>query len=74
MAICMDCHREMLVAASCDVKAIQRVGVVYGLELHASHRSAADPTARCPDRCVRPGVYHHLGCDVTRDASATYRL
>jgi hypothetical protein len=66
MAICADCNREMTLAASCVVRFLRLGGVVYQLETHRSGRSPADPRSRCGDCGVRPGGYHHLGCDVVR--------
>lgn len=66
MAICSDCNREMTAAASCDVKTIHVVDQEYGLDPYRPPKWALDPTARCHDCGVRPGGYHHLGCDVSR--------
>ena len=64
MATCTDCNREMTVAASCVVKTLVLDDVLYDLALHAPGRR--NPAARCGDCGVRPGGYHHLGCDLMR--------
>jgi hypothetical protein len=63
MATCIDCKREMMLAASCTVTTIVLGGVRYELRPNRRPRSA-DPTLRCHDCGVRPGGYHHLGCDM----------
>lgn len=64
MATCTDCNREVTIAASCIVTTLLIEGVTYDLELHQPGRR--DPSDRCGDCGVRPGGYHHLGCDLMR--------
>jgi hypothetical protein len=54
----------MIVAASCVVTSILIDDVMYELEVYKPPRGYA--TARCGDCGVRPGGYHHLGCDLMR--------
>ena len=66
MAICEDCNREMTLAASCTIRIIELGGERYQLAPFRSPRTGNDSTMRCHDCGVRPGGYHHLGCDMTR--------
>jgi len=68
MTICDDCHREMTLAASCDARAVDLAGHRY---LRIPYRppgnaGAHDATMRCHDCGIRPGGYHHFGCDMER--------
>jgi DNA-directed RNA polymerase subunit RPC12/RpoP len=56
----------MTLAVSCVVNAIEFDGVTYRLEPYELPDSVPDRTVRCHDCGVRPGGYHHPGCDMTR--------
>ena len=67
MAICEFCAEEMQTADSCDVTGIQAEGTTHarlrwGEELRFPGRRR--PTERCHDCAVRPGGFHHPGCDM----------
>ena len=54
----------MTIAASCVVTSLLIDDVTYDLEVYKPRRRG--PDARCGDCGVRPGGYHHLGCDLMR--------
>lgn len=67
MAVCQDCKQEMLTASSCTVSALHVLGVAFDL-FPFGQDGAAGPNRRqrCGDCGVRPGGFHHLGCDMAR--------
>jgi hypothetical protein len=77
MAICTWCDREMLLAASCKVEALHRSGVAVALPRYGEElRYGPLPMrlGRCGDCGVRPGGFHHLGCDVVECPSCGHQL
>lgn len=63
MAVCQDCNREMLTAPSCIVD----VMILQGERFERDRvRRSIGPAGRCGDCGVRPGGYHHPGCDLER--------
>jgi len=74
MAICEDCNREMTLAASCTIRIIELAGEYYPLAPFGAPRRVHDPMMRCHDCGVRPGGYHHLGCDMTRCPRCGWQL
>lgn len=63
MAICTWCNNEMTTGASCTVEAVHLRGT--RLEV-APHRPPGRATRRCGDCGVKPGGFHHPGCDLQR--------
>jgi hypothetical protein len=61
MAVCTWCDREMQEAASCTIRALHRNGNRIGLIPLGRQRGR-----RCGDCGVKPGGFHHLGCDLQR--------
>jgi hypothetical protein len=64
MAICIDCKRDMTVAAGCTlptvvIDGIPRPRIRWGREAHWPRSKD-----RCGDCHVVPGQLHHLGCDL----------
>ena len=67
MAECQYCVQEMTTAASCTVAGLRRDGKLIPLTPYtASRRRGVTVRNRCGDCGVRPGGYHHLGCDMQR--------
>lgn len=66
MAICQDCKREMLTAASCTVSTLHLHGAVFSLPAYGRDGTAAPRGGRCGDCGATPGGFHHLGCDMQR--------
>jgi hypothetical protein len=66
MAICQDCEREMLTAASCTVSELHIEGVAFPLPRFGRAGSTGPPTGRCGDCGVTAGGFHHIGCDLQR--------
>jgi hypothetical protein len=66
MATCEDCNREMLLAASCTAVAVELANERFRRIPYRPPRGSLDPTGRCHDCGVRPGGFHHFGCDMER--------
>jgi len=66
MAICQDCNREMLIAASCTVSALRLQGGELSLTAYGRDGTAMPGGGRCGDCGVMPGGNHHLGRDMQR--------
>ena len=66
MAICQDCDREMLTAASCTVSELHIEGVAFPLPRFGRAGSTGPPSGRCGDCGVTAGGFHHIGCDLQR--------
>lgn len=65
MAVCTWCEREMTAAVSCSVQELHRGGVPVRM-VPWGREPGWSATARCHDCNVRPGGFHHPGCDVQR--------
>ena len=65
MAICTFCDQEMLTVPSCLVEVLHQDSVAYRLPTYGKerHYGRFRPRDRCTDCGVRPGRFHHLGCD-----------
>ncbi len=65
MAVCNWCDREMTTADTCNVEVMHRSGEpVAMIPLRRASRRAGG--RRCGDCGVKPGGFHHLGCDLQR--------
>ena len=67
MAECQYCDQEMTTAATCEVTEFHLDGVPVPLTPYRPERGRG---VSAPDRCgdcgVRPGGFHHIGCDMQR--------
>lgn len=65
MAVCPWCSREMTVASSCGVEVLHQHGEPVAMIPWRRGRQRGEGE-RCHDCGVRPGGFHHLGCDMQR--------
>jgi len=65
MAICQWCNQEMMKADSCKEEDVE---FPDGSKLpQVPYEALSDyPDARCGDCNVKPGGFHHAGCDMER--------
>ena len=69
MAICTECHQEMLSGAGCLVpfdSQKRRMRIPFGDENWTEHSPALN--GPCHDCAVSKGAYHHPGCDMEKCA------
>ncbi len=67
MAECPYCAQDMMTAATCTVAELHRDGDPVMLTPYApSRRRGTTVLDRCGDCGVRPGGFHHPGCDLQR--------
>ena len=67
MAECVYCEQEMTTAATCIVAVLHQDGEPIVLTpFRGSRRRGANVSDRCGDCGVKPGGFHHLGCDLQR--------
>ena len=68
MAECVYCEQEMTTAATCVVGVLHQDGEPIALAPHrvGGGRRGARGRERCGDCGVRPGGFHHPGCDLQR--------
>ena len=65
MATCHWCDREMTTADSCTVEVLHREGEPVPM-IRWPQRTGRSTGRRCGDCGVKPGGFHHLGCDMQR--------
>jgi hypothetical protein len=67
MATCEYCEQEMTTGATCTVRRLHVEGAVVRLAPHRPpRRRGVTSGERCGDCGVRPGGFHHPGCDLQR--------
>ena len=64
MAVCIDCHLDMLHAPSCTLTELRIAGEVMPRIRWGSERCWRRTNERCYDCNVLSGGNHHLGCDI----------
>ena len=66
MTNCEICHNDMKTGATCTVDALHHRGGTWPIARHRRSEGNLARGGRCGDCGVRPGGYHHLGCDLVR--------
>ncbi len=67
MALCAWCEREMTTADSCTIEVMHRAGAPVAM-IAWGDEPGWPAGKRCGDCGVKPGGFHHPGCDMQRCA------